>query len=273
MSTALAIPEVRTPAILTPWTAWGEKMAFAKELVGTGFCPSAIKTPAQALAVILTGQELGIPPMHALRSIHIIQGKPTLSAELMLALMLKGGVRLTWGPSDATQAVLMAERGTTAFKGSFTMAEAEAAKLTNKDGWRNYPAAMLRARVIALTARVVAPDLIAGMYTAEELGADVDAEGTVVAPPKVMPLEPEPTPLDGALEIDPESGRPEIPVREKVPVAEWVKAFEVVTGLKAGRALWTSLNNPDTWGQYTTDEQTVLFDAKETMKARLGANG
>jgi hypothetical protein len=186
--------------VRSPWAEWDQKMAFARELVSTGFCPSAIKTPAQAMAIILTGQELGIPPMHALRSIHVIEGKPTLSAELMLALMLKGGVQITWLGSDEERASLAATRGQTAFTGTFTLEEAKRANLTGKVGWRLYPGAMLRARAIALVARVVAPDLIAGLYTAEELGADVDVDGAIVSEPPVAattpplehPDEPEP---------------------------------------------------------------------------------
>ncbi len=48
----------------------------AKALVSTGFLPQAIKTPEQAIAIILTGRELGIGTMAALNTINVIQGKP-----------------------------------------------------------------------------------------------------------------------------------------------------------------------------------------------------
>lgn len=164
-----------------PWSNWDAKELFANKLIASGFCPPNVKTPAQVIAIMLTGQELGIPPMQALRQINVISGKPTMSAELMLAKMLKGNVKLTWNRSDAKVATLTAARATTKFTGTFTIEEAIAAGLTTKDGWKKYPAAMLRARVISLVARVVAPDLISGMYIPEEMGADVTADGTIVA--------------------------------------------------------------------------------------------
>src|SRR5688572_15119498 len=84
------VPVLHAP-ILTPEKEFAQLMALAKSLVDTGFLPKSIRTPAQAAAIILTGRELGIPPMHALRSIHVIEGKPTLAAELQLALFHRKG--------------------------------------------------------------------------------------------------------------------------------------------------------------------------------------
>lgn len=70
---------------------WGEQRMFIGDLVKSGFLPQAIKTPEQGMAVILAGKELGIPPMLAMRKINIIKGSPTISPELMLALVRKSG--------------------------------------------------------------------------------------------------------------------------------------------------------------------------------------
>ena len=50
---------------------------------------SAYGTPQSVLSTVLLGRELGLPAMAALRSVHIIEGKHSLSAELMVALVLK----------------------------------------------------------------------------------------------------------------------------------------------------------------------------------------
>ena len=56
-------------------------------VVEVGFLPQSIKSPEQALAIILQGRELGIGPMAALNNISIIQGKiSTVSPQLMLAM-------------------------------------------------------------------------------------------------------------------------------------------------------------------------------------------
>jgi hypothetical protein len=176
------IPATLTGAAEAPWANWDAKVAFATRLIASGFLPPAIRTPAQVIAIILTGQELGIPPMQALRQINVISGRPTMSAELMLAKMLKGGVKLKWIKTgeDGKEAVLEGSRATTRFTGHFSLEEARVAGLLTKDGWKKYPAAMLRARVISLVARVVAPDLISGMYIPEEMGAETNADGEII---------------------------------------------------------------------------------------------
>src|SRR5262245_38290613 len=70
-----------------PQNDWQTIISQASVLVKTGFLPQAIKTAEQAAAIILTGRELGIGTMAALQTINVIQGKPTVSPQLMLALI------------------------------------------------------------------------------------------------------------------------------------------------------------------------------------------
>src|SRR5439155_15626863 len=74
-------PELR----LKRQPGYHDLMALAQTLLQTGFLPQAIRTPGQALAIILTGQEMKLGPMQSLRSIGIINGKPVLAADLQLA--------------------------------------------------------------------------------------------------------------------------------------------------------------------------------------------
>ena len=53
---------------------------------------SAYGTPQGVLSTVMLGRELGMPAMAALRSVHIIEGKHSLSADLMVALVLKSGL-------------------------------------------------------------------------------------------------------------------------------------------------------------------------------------
>lgn len=227
-----AAPDSAATSVMTPWSNWEAKEAFAKKLLASGFLPSNIRYPAQVLAIIMTGQEMGIPPMRALRHINVISGKPTLSAELMMAKMLQGGVKCTWLKTgdDGKEAVLKAQRPTVTFTGRYTWEEAKAAGLTGKEGWKKYPGAMLRARVIALVARVVAPDLIGGLYTPEEMGADVNATGEVVQVVTGAPS----VALPGEQPIVDVSGLAEAPERT---VAQWVLAFQAAPDAAAVNAL------------------------------------
>jgi hypothetical protein len=66
---------------------------------------------------------------------------------------------------------------------TFSQADAAAMGLAGKDNWKKQPAVMRQWRAVSAACRIVFPDVIGGMYTPEELGADVDAEGEIVDAP------------------------------------------------------------------------------------------
>lgn len=136
-----------------------QAMALAK---AEGFLPRAyLGRPAAVLAALMTGAELGIGPMQALRGIHIVEGKPTLAADLMLALAIRAGVRIQWLRSDAEVAHARFTRpGFHAHEERWTIEDAKRAGLDKKDNWRKYPTSMLRARVVSMALRAWSPDVI-----------------------------------------------------------------------------------------------------------------
>lgn len=151
---------------------WEAIQQQARTLIASGFFPKSVNTAPKAIAVMLAGRELGLPPMQSIRNVHIVDGKPTLAAETMLALAYQRVAGL-WCEvkSDATGATVTGARSQAAKPTTivFTMKDAAAAGLTGKDNWRKYPAAMCRARAISAWCRVVAPDAILGCYTPEEV--------------------------------------------------------------------------------------------------------
>lgn len=161
-------------------------MKTADTLIKSGFLPQAIKTSAQAVAIIMTGRELGIPTMQALRQINVIQGKPTMAAELMLALAYQHIPGFTYQvkKSTATECTCVFTRpGHAAHEHTFTIADAQGLGLAGKDNWKKQPATMLRWRCISSGLRLVAPDAIAGVYTPEEIVPDMPVNyesGTVI---------------------------------------------------------------------------------------------
>lgn len=169
------------------WQAMREQ---AKALVLSKFLPKAVDTPEKAIAVMMTGRELGIGPMQALRTIHIIDGKPTLAAELIAALVLRRVPGAVFEVSESTNdrcTVLAARPGRPEREFSFTMDDAKAAGLTGKDNWKKYPRAMLRSRAITEAARAVFPDATTGVYDPDELGAVTGPDGEIVAMPAAPP--------------------------------------------------------------------------------------
>ena len=155
------------------WHTMGE---MAGVLVKSQMVPKGT-TQERAIAVILKGHELGLQPMQSFALIHVINDKPPASSEFMLGLLARGGVTWNWiEKGDNGKAIIEFRRdGFEPVRGTFTIEEAQQAKLPGKGVWTDYPANMLRARAVANGARMIGPDLLMGMsHTPEEMGADVD---------------------------------------------------------------------------------------------------
>ena len=172
MSTALTTVATAAPSTALEPTTIDQAFWLAQQLLKSGLLGKAIQKPEAAFAVILAGRELGLTAMQSLRSLHLIEGKPTLSADLMVALVKRSPLCKSFKLIESTgdRATYEANReGEGVTRMSFTIEEAKAAGVTGKDNWKKYPAAMLRARCIAALARVVFPDLLLGVYESDEL--------------------------------------------------------------------------------------------------------
>lgn len=172
METALTVvkpdAEAYEPRDLT------EALRIAEVLVKSKLLPAKVATQEQAFVIMATGKELGLTAMQSLRSIHVIDGKPSCSADLLLALCKREPrickyFRLVKSDEKIATYETHREGESRPTSLSFTIAEAQQAKLTGKDNWQKYPAAMLRARCIAALARAVYPDLVLGIYETDEM--------------------------------------------------------------------------------------------------------
>lgn len=157
-------------------------MSLAKQLSTSALLPRALQgKPADVLIVLLTGRELGIGPMQAIRGINVIDGKGVTSADLMVALAIsKRDVceyfrLLESSPQKATYETKRV--GSEPVKLTWTIQQAQTARLTGKQNWQTYPDAMLRARCAAALARAVYPDLFLGVYTPEEAESFANGNG------------------------------------------------------------------------------------------------
>lgn len=170
VSTDLAVREKRELTVLT-----NEQLQF---IAGTEFVPPGLRGNLPAiLACVATGRALGIADMTALRSIHIIDGKATFSAELMVMLARQRGHSIQGSVSEGAAKVVgcRADNGDT-MTVEWTLAMAERAGLLGKQNWRKYPEAMLWARAVSQLCRELFADCFAGAtYTPEELEASVGA--------------------------------------------------------------------------------------------------
>ncbi len=131
-----------------------------------------VKGPEQAFVILATGMELGLSPMQSMRGIHVVEGKPILAADLIVALVKRSSECLYFRmvESDSERAIYETlRRGdpkpTTL---QWTMEQARRADLAGRRTWKAHPAAMLRARCSSALARTVYPDLLLGVYDPDE---------------------------------------------------------------------------------------------------------
>lgn len=228
-----------------------------------GFVPRHLVGKAPAIAaVILTGIELGIGPMEAMRGIHVVEGKPTMSAEMMLARARKAGVRTRWAEtSDRVARLAVMVPGDSEWQVlSFSLDDAQRAGVAGKDNWRKYPAAMLRARCTSAVLRAFCPEVLgSGVYesTSGELtGGESSEPAAAVERPalrEVPRLPAQPSPAD-ALQAEVES------------IREALEAARVPADLEAARARGKLIGR-----RMTAEHRSVLSAAAEAAEARLFA--
>lgn len=134
---------------------------------------------AKAYVKVVAGAELGIGPVQAMTGIHIVQGKPTLAAHLIGALIKRSGrydYRIRKHGEDCCQ-IEFFEGGQSVGFSEFSMEDAKKAGLASKDVWKSYPRNMLFSRALSNGARWYCPDVFGGsVYTPDELDAAIDGE-------------------------------------------------------------------------------------------------
>ena len=217
-----------------------EKMATAIAKSGL----FGMKTPEQAVALMLIAQAEGMHPAIAARDYHVIQGRPALKADAMLARFQTAGGKVSWDVyTDAEVKATFSHPSGGSVTLSWTLAQATRIGLAGKDNWKNYPRAMLRARVISEGIRTVYPGCVVGTYTPEE----------------VQDFEPAKRPMRdmGAVEVVEETREAFIESDELPPAgvdiwplnvpgrdtmqcadrAEWVEAFLILVGKVANAKL------------------------------------
>lgn len=133
-----------------------------------------VKNPDQALALMLVAQAEGVHPARAMQEYHVIQGRPALKADAMLARFQAAGGKVEWKDyTDQKVTGVFSHPQGGSISIEWTMIRAQAAGLAGKETWKMYPRQMLRSRVISEGVRTIYPGVATGSYTAEEV-ADMD---------------------------------------------------------------------------------------------------
>ncbi len=165
---------------------WQFMRTWGHEALKSGMLPTSIKNPEAAALIILKGRELGISFMQAIAHIVVINGKPSMSAELLQAMARKNLPGLTINIVESTDTMAKAEfkrpePGSKPYTQVFSWDDAIRAGVATKTVWTQYPAAMLWSRAVTAGLRKVCPEALMGVsYTPEELGAHVNESGEVI---------------------------------------------------------------------------------------------
>jgi hypothetical protein len=163
----------------------------ASKLARTEFVPRDLRgKPEAVLACMLTGRELGIGPMQALRDIYVVNGRPALSATLMVTRVRAHGHRFRTITSSEQQATVQVHRHGEAepeLPVTWQLEDAKRAKLLGKDVWQQYPKAMLWARAASAACRRDCPEALGGaVYTPEEIESSNGETTTTWGRPEQM---------------------------------------------------------------------------------------
>jgi hypothetical protein len=199
-----AAPEAAGPPAPKPRTAMGlipetvdQAWRLAQIMAASDLVPKQYKDkPSDVMVAMMYGAELGITPAQALTGIAVINGRPGLFGEALLAVIVSSPLYISHdeyftvaGPSDPnprrredlepedlknphTAAVCQFSRrgGARLIRRQFSIADAQRAHLIGKAGpWTEYPQIMLRMRARMFAARDAFPDLLRGVRAAEEL--------------------------------------------------------------------------------------------------------
>lgn len=149
----------------------------SQALAGAGdMVPKAYQgQPQMIMAAIARGMEVGLPPMQALSSIAVINGRATLWGDALVALVQKAGHHIDVsyeGEGESLRAVATLTRGDSKRQvvRTFSMTDAKRAGLLGKQGpWMQYTSRMLGHRARAWAIRDGAADALMGMDVTEEV--------------------------------------------------------------------------------------------------------
>lgn len=185
-----------------------EVFRLAQGIAASGLAPKGMDKPEQVTVAILTGLEIGLPPMFAIQKIAVINGRPSIWGDAVPAILLSRGFKLRErmegiGDGMVAHCEVVRPDGEKVDR-SFSVDDAKAAGLWGKSGpWQQYRKRMLQMRARGYACRDGAADALSGLYLREELD---DPMRDV-------------TPSKPALLTIPDVPDPE-PTEETVPVAQ-----------------------------------------------------
>jgi hypothetical protein len=154
-----------------------EAWRMAEMIYRSGIAPRDMNAPEKIVTSIFYGMEVGLPPMQAVQSIAVVNGRPTIWGDAALGLVQGSGKMAgfkEWieGEGESMTAFCTCHRVgyQEPIEYSFTVADAKTAGLWGKTGpWKQYPKRMLALRARAFALRNGFADVLKGLGVREEV--------------------------------------------------------------------------------------------------------
>lgn len=150
----------------------GEAMKVGEMIKQSGFAPKSMSVVDIVLAMQM-GIEVGLKPLQAVQNISVINGKPSLWGDAMIALCKQHPdwewAKETYDAVTQTARCVVKRKGEPEVVSEFSMERAKKAGLVGKSGpWTQYPERMLQMRARGFALRDAFPDALKGLISTEE---------------------------------------------------------------------------------------------------------
>jgi len=157
-------------------TTFQEAQKFSEIICNSSFCPAGFRgKPNDVLIAIQMGREVGLQPLQALQNIAVINGKPSIYGDAMLAIC-RMHPDFEWIKEEiiGEEAIcIIKRRGNPEIMGKFSITDAKKAGLWGKQGpWTTYGNRMLQMRARGFALRDAFPDALKGLISSEEAQDD-----------------------------------------------------------------------------------------------------
>ena len=164
---------------------------FAKVVFDSGLAPHGFNSPQAVMVALQAGMEVGLPPMQAVQSVAVINGRPCMWGDAIPALLWAAGFDIEETMSeDGTVATCTITRPNgRKITRTFSVDDAKAAGLMDKTGpWKQYRRRMQQMRARSLASRDGAADVLRGMILREEAEDIGPAAARDITPERVDPI-------------------------------------------------------------------------------------
>jgi hypothetical protein len=199
-------------------------MAAGKVIIESGFAPKGYDRPQAVVVACAMGARLGLDPFSAMAGIAVVNGRPTLYGDAMLAVCQSHpqfediSEQVTGTGESMAASVVVKRKGRSPYTSTFAVADAKQANLWGKQGpWSQQPKRMLMMRARAFALRGAFADALAGFHAREEMEDSEVIDVTATA--TVRPATPEPARIVAPADVAPASAPVDAPAAEKKPEA------------------------------------------------------